>query len=74
MVLDDCWRPAARRRAEVAPRVEPGTAADRPLGTSAPDPRRAIARRAIVAVVVTILRPLKQIYHHVEETELVGWE
>src|SRR5262249_60460937 len=61
--------PVAVRRAEEGRSEEPGPAAHDTARTgNAPDPSRAVRRRADVAVVVAILRPLPDIAHHFVET------
>src|SRR5262249_57150588 len=65
-------KPVGVRRAEEGRSEEPGPAAhDTARTVSALDPSRAVRRRAYVALVVAILRPLTDIAHHVVETEPV---
>jgi hypothetical protein len=59
-------------RAEVLRRVVPGTAAEHTETATACCPGRAVRRRPIVAVVVTILSPRPDVAYHIEETEGVG--
>src|SRR6185437_15500274 len=64
--------PITVRRAKEGRSEEPRPAFhDTARTVSTLDPSRAVRRRADIALVVAILRPLPDIAHHVVETELV---
>src|SRR6478672_9735074 len=65
--------PVAARRAEEGRIKEKGAAAhDTVIAVAALDPSGAVRRRAGVAVMIAILRPLPHITHHVIETEPIS--
>jgi hypothetical protein len=61
-------------RAEVARRVEPGTAADDTRAAILECPGRAVRRRALIAGVIAILERIPNIAVHLVETPRIGLE
>src|SRR5262249_2730587 len=64
--------PGSTRRAEVSWIGVPGTAADDVVTAVSAEPRRTVAGRSVVVVVVAILDPLPNVAGHVVEAKRIG--